>query len=97
MKPCHACRSATDGAYIECSHVESEVSRQSTSVNREQGGSITGPTRKACVDCKTVRGRLRRACPYCWRPVCDDCYPHRHSCDDARKRELARPGKAGEK
>lgn len=50
---------------------------------RETSGAIAWPTRRACVDCHTVRGKLRRACPYCWRPVCDDCYPltHHEGCE----------------
>jgi len=43
--------------------------------------SINWPTRKACVDCGTVRGKLRRACPACSVPVCDECYPQEHACE----------------
>lgn len=37
------------------------------------------PTRKACADCRTRRGKLRRACPSCALPVCDNCWPEKHT------------------
>ncbi len=43
--------------------------------------SINWPTRKACADCGTRRGKLRRACPTCGVPVCNACYyptVHKH-------------------
>lgn len=43
--------------------------------------TINWPTRRACADCGTRKGKLRRACPYCAAPVCDECYyptVHKH-------------------
>ena len=36
-------------------------------------------TRRACADCRTTRGKLRRACPSCALPVCDGCWPEKHT------------------
>jgi hypothetical protein len=49
---------------------------------REEVFGFTRPTRKPCVDCKTRKGRLRRACSFCLRPVCNDCYPQKHACKE---------------
>lgn len=38
------------------------------------------PTRRVCMDCGTRKGALRRACPYCFVPVCNGCWPMAHAC-----------------
>lgn len=45
---------------------------------REAADQILWPSRKSCVTCGTRKGRLRKRCPYCAKPVCEDCYPFPH-------------------